>query len=196
MGDLIERLRINARRASEASRMMAEAKSLRQESNPEGRTDLYAWVEPEHTTEWQAADALQSQAARIAELVCNEAAGRRVIYLLQEGGAKFHRSIRAIQADCPPEIAKRIAAALADNDPPPPCQAARIAELEGELAAVREALQVFGGDAAIEAKRLFERMTATPMHTTKRKELAALHCEASKRAAMVRRALAQQEPTT
>jgi hypothetical protein len=96
---------------------------------------------------------------------------------------------------CEPTTREQVRARLAEEYGDPVAYEARIAELEGELAAVRAALQVFGGDAAIEAKRLFERMMATPKHTPERKELAALHCEASKRAAMARRALAQQEPT-
>jgi hypothetical protein len=67
-GELIERLRISARQASEISRHMAEAKSLRQESNTERRTDLYMWSKPEQTAEWQAADALEAALLRISEL--------------------------------------------------------------------------------------------------------------------------------
>jgi Lhr-like helicase len=58
--ELIERLRLKAKSASEISRMMAESKSLRQESNPEGRLDLYSWTKPEETDEWQAADTIQT----------------------------------------------------------------------------------------------------------------------------------------
>jgi hypothetical protein len=69
---------------------------------------------------------------------------------------------------------------------------ARIAALEAELAGAREALEVFGGEAAIEAKRLFNRMVATPRHTAKRKQLAAAHVEASRRAAVARALKAAQ----
>lgn len=68
MDDLVKRLRIAGRQRSESARLMAEAKSLRQESNPEGLTDLYMWPTPEQTVEWRAADALEDQAARIAQL--------------------------------------------------------------------------------------------------------------------------------
>jgi hypothetical protein len=67
MGDLVKRLRIKARQASEAARMMAEAKSLRQESNPERRADLYMWPTPEQTVEWQAAEAITALQSQLAE---------------------------------------------------------------------------------------------------------------------------------
>jgi hypothetical protein len=52
----VERLKLQASRASDISRQMAEAKSLRQESNTEQRTDLYMWPTPEQTTEGKAAE--------------------------------------------------------------------------------------------------------------------------------------------
>ena len=55
---LIERLRASAHRTSEAHRMMAEAKSLRQADNPEGDKNRYGWIKPEQTLEWEAADEL------------------------------------------------------------------------------------------------------------------------------------------
>jgi hypothetical protein len=54
---LIAELRSSAERSSEASRMLAEAKSLRQDHDPP-RSDLYMWLKPEQTLEWRAADAL------------------------------------------------------------------------------------------------------------------------------------------
>ena len=57
----------------------------------------------------------------------------RVIYLLQTGGARFHKAIRAIQADCPPEIAKRIDKALADNTVPPAGEWAEVERLREAL---------------------------------------------------------------
>lgn len=68
MTDLIERLRAKARAASDISKAMAEAKSLRQESNTERRTDLYMWAAPEQTIEWQAADALTAYQGRVERL--------------------------------------------------------------------------------------------------------------------------------
>lgn len=58
---LIERLRTCARQKSEASRMLAEAKSLRQ-TDHEGppRADLYSFVTPEQTDEWKAADRIEA----------------------------------------------------------------------------------------------------------------------------------------
>lgn len=61
---LIDRLRVDARSEAEVSRMMAEAKSLRQADNEERRTDLYMWTEPEKATAWQAADMIESLAAK------------------------------------------------------------------------------------------------------------------------------------
>jgi len=63
--ELIERLRKQAQGASEAQRMMAEAKSLRQSDNPEGRSDLYSWAKPEETLEARAADALAALSAKL-----------------------------------------------------------------------------------------------------------------------------------
>lgn len=57
---LIARLRAQAQRESDAHKMMAEAKSLRQADNPEGRTDLYSWPTPEQTDSWKAADLLEA----------------------------------------------------------------------------------------------------------------------------------------
>ena len=54
---LVARLRESARAHSEASRMMAEAKSLRQGDGT--RNDLYMWTKPEDTPEWQAADTIE-----------------------------------------------------------------------------------------------------------------------------------------
>lgn len=65
---LVKQLRKQAREYSEASRMMAEAKSLRQADNPEQRTDLYAFQSPEGTIQWKAADLIEQQAAQIAAL--------------------------------------------------------------------------------------------------------------------------------
>lgn len=56
---LIERLERAAETASRVQRGMAEAKSLRQESNTERRTDLYMWPTPEQTLEGQAAAELR-----------------------------------------------------------------------------------------------------------------------------------------
>jgi len=66
----------------------------------------------------------------------------------------------------------------------------RIEDQAAEIERLREALVVFGGEAAIEAKQLFIRMTATPKCSRKRKELAAHHYEASRKAAIARAALA------
>lgn len=68
MTDLIERLRQAADTASRVQQSMAEAKSLRQDSNPEGRTDLYMWPTPEQTLEGRAATELARQAEEITKL--------------------------------------------------------------------------------------------------------------------------------
>lgn len=62
-----------------------------------------------------------------------------------------------------------------------------------EIARLTQALEAFGGEAAIEAKRLFDRMLATPRHTDKRRQLAAQHYEASKRAALARATLSDSQ---
>jgi hypothetical protein len=51
---LIERLRTKARQASEISKSMADAKSIRNGGQPGD----YMWQEPEQTVEWKAADML------------------------------------------------------------------------------------------------------------------------------------------
>lgn len=72
VGELVERLRAKAHTASEVSKMLAEAKSERQEDNPERRKDLYAWHRPEHTDEWKAADALTTLQEGLAAAVAAE----------------------------------------------------------------------------------------------------------------------------
>jgi hypothetical protein len=67
---------------------------------------------------------------------------------------------------------------------------AKVEAQAAEIERLRGALGVFGGEAAIEAKQLFIRMTATPKCSRKRKELAAHHYEASRKAAIARAALA------
>lgn len=64
---LVERLRERGRRTSEVLRGMAEAKSLRQDSNTERRTDLYMWPTPEQTDEWKAADRIEALEHALAE---------------------------------------------------------------------------------------------------------------------------------
>lgn len=54
--ELVERLRMMAKQASEVGKMMAQSKSLRQAGHSPPRDDLYMWPTPEQTTEWQAAD--------------------------------------------------------------------------------------------------------------------------------------------
>ena len=55
---LVERLRQQAKGASEAERMMAEAKSARnQAAGDDGAS--YMWSKPEQTLEWQAADEIE-----------------------------------------------------------------------------------------------------------------------------------------
>lgn len=66
--ELRERLRRGAEASSSISRQMAEDKSLRQESNTERRTDLYAWAKPEQTTEGQALAAIDTLLTEITEL--------------------------------------------------------------------------------------------------------------------------------
>ncbi len=52
---MIDELKRKAVQSSEAQRLFAEGKSLRQGDNPEQRKDLYAWTKPEDTLEWKAA---------------------------------------------------------------------------------------------------------------------------------------------
>lgn len=62
-GELIEQLRESARQHSAAHKMLADAKSDRQtdrDDYPELGTRGYDWIKPEQTTEWQAADLLES----------------------------------------------------------------------------------------------------------------------------------------
>lgn len=61
----------------------------------------------------EAAQAITDLQAQLAEARGERDASRRVTFLLQESGAVFHKTIRQIQADCPPEIAERINKALA-----------------------------------------------------------------------------------
>ena len=64
---LVERLERQAIAASEAQRWLAESKSLRQESNHEGRTDLYMFAKPEQTLEGQAATHITTLTARLSD---------------------------------------------------------------------------------------------------------------------------------
>jgi hypothetical protein len=65
--DLVTRLRMKARESSETARILAEAKSLRQEDNLEGRIDLYMWPTPEQTIEWKAADRIEALQSALAQ---------------------------------------------------------------------------------------------------------------------------------
>ena len=64
--DIVERLRIGAQRTSDASRMLAEAKSERQGDG--SRDDLYMWSRPEDTDEWKAADLITTLSAQVSAL--------------------------------------------------------------------------------------------------------------------------------
>jgi hypothetical protein len=79
---LIARLKLQAQRASDIARQMAEDKSLRQEDNTERRTDLYMWPTPEQTTEGLAAEALTTMQAR-------EDAPIRVLDDVQQAEAEY-----------------------------------------------------------------------------------------------------------
>ena len=66
--ELVERLKAQAESASRASIALAEAKSARQGDNPEGALDLYAWLLPAETIEWQAATAIATLEAELEKL--------------------------------------------------------------------------------------------------------------------------------
>jgi hypothetical protein len=68
---LIARLLAQAQASSQAHRMIAEAKSLRQGDRDPPRADLYSWPTPEQTLEGRAATALEALSAR--ERVMREA---------------------------------------------------------------------------------------------------------------------------
>ncbi|MGL4640554.1 MAG: hypothetical protein ACRCVX_12605 [Shewanella sp.] len=73
--DIVERLRLEAEQESEASEMMAKAKSLRQGHNPP-RGDLYSWSTKEQTTRWRAADTIQSLRAELDRVKADNVALR------------------------------------------------------------------------------------------------------------------------
>lgn len=95
---MIAALRQQAERASEASRMLAEAKSLRQNDHDgPPRADLYSYATPEQTLEWRAADLLSTNTEAMAllarlcdayELVCNDS------------GLTYHHSPGSVYAHC------------------------------------------------------------------------------------------------
>jgi len=68
MSDLVERLRLAAEKSSTIQRGMAEAKSLRQESNAARRIDLYSWPEPDATLEGRAADRISTLESQVSAL--------------------------------------------------------------------------------------------------------------------------------
>lgn len=74
---------------------------------------------PHDRVEWAAAARIAALEEQLAGRDAEIAASRRVVYLLQWSGDRFNKAIRAIQADCPLDIAKRIDKALADNAVPP-----------------------------------------------------------------------------
>jgi hypothetical protein len=65
---LLGQLLSMAAASSDAQRMMAEAKSLRQGDCDPPRADLYSWSTPEQTVEWQAHDLIATLAARVRVL--------------------------------------------------------------------------------------------------------------------------------
>lgn len=100
--ELVERLRIKAQLCSEIERRMAEAKSLRQGGNTEGRTDLYMWSTPEQTVEGRAATLIEQLSNRVERLT-------RALWLYREfvirnatqwqPGAGHHHPIWAMIAE-------------------------------------------------------------------------------------------------
>lgn len=64
---IAERLMAQAQQVSAIHRDIAEAKSMRQEGNHEGRKDLYSWAAPEETLEGQAAALLNQAEAALEE---------------------------------------------------------------------------------------------------------------------------------
>lgn len=112
---LVERLRVQAENTSKAHRMMAEAKSLRQTDNPEGRSDLYRWLKPDETIEAQAADALtrlsaEVERARVALAAADDILEGYVIFLhhMPADELELHPYIPAVE-----ETFDQVRAALA-----------------------------------------------------------------------------------
>jgi len=68
---LVEQLYLSAIASSEISKMMAEAKSLRQTDNLDGRTDLYSWPTPDKTYEGRAATVITELRYEVAHLKRN-----------------------------------------------------------------------------------------------------------------------------
>ena len=88
---LVKELRSQAELASLASRRMAEAKSLRQPDNPEGRSDLYSWATPEQTLEGRAAEALAALSATPAPVSEPSGAGSGEVEASYRRGAQDMR---------------------------------------------------------------------------------------------------------
>lgn len=68
---LVGRLRQSAQQSSDASRMLAEAKTDRQADRDDYPAMLvrgYSWLKPEQTVEWEAAARIEADARRIARL--------------------------------------------------------------------------------------------------------------------------------
>jgi hypothetical protein len=84
---LADYMRRNAKSASEASRMMAQAKSLRQGGHNPPRDDLYMWPEPEQTVEWEIADILAAIATEAQRAETVQQGGESVVRreLCEEG---------------------------------------------------------------------------------------------------------------
>jgi len=65
--DIVERLWAQAAQVSQISREVAEAKSLRQADNPDGRRDLYAYPTPAQTLEGKAATEIEALQRKLDE---------------------------------------------------------------------------------------------------------------------------------
>ena len=73
MCELSDALRTQAQKESDASKLWAQAKSLRQHDCDPPRDDLYMWTKPDKTISWKAADELDARAATIEALEAENA---------------------------------------------------------------------------------------------------------------------------
>lgn len=81
-------LRAQAGRKSDALRMIAQAKSLRNSDGADA--DRYPWTAPEQTLEWEAANTIERQAAKNERLREGEALGWAKATAWHHHGVAWH----------------------------------------------------------------------------------------------------------
>ena len=87
---LVERLREEARQESAACKILADAKTARQTDRDDAWTTAgYSWAQPEQTTRWKAADALETAEKALVSLSRKYAAAYAAVEFAHDEGFEW-----------------------------------------------------------------------------------------------------------